>query len=63
RLKRAYAQFYWNKWDKGMLPMDTKNHKEMIACIEEKDDKALLAALKNDLKDFGEMQCNIPDYF
>lgn len=63
RLKRAYAQFYWSKWDPDFTPHDTRNHNEIISSIRNKDCRALLAALKDDLEDFGDLGCKITDVF
>jgi len=53
RLKRAYAQFYWDKWDAESLPLDTRNHSQIIQCIKDKNLEGLLSHLKNDLNDFS----------
>ena len=53
RLKRAYAQFYWGKWEQGFLPTDTRHHAQILACLREKNIDSALGYLKDDLKDFG----------
>ena len=63
RLKRAYAQFYWNKWDSLGKPLDTKYHKDIIRCIEEKDAKNLLIVLRKDLMDFGNTHLELTEFF
>lgn len=63
RLKRAYAQFYWSKWDASVTPLDTKNHAVIIESLEAKDTGKFLDALKNDLKDFGNICCDICEVF
>lgn len=62
RLKRAYAQLYWNRWEQ-IVHNDTRYHQEIIACIRDKRVDKLLAALKKDIQDFGDFTCEIPDYF
>ena len=61
RLKRAYAQFYWSKWDAGSVPYDTKNHSAILSAIEAQDADALLLALRHDLEDFGSLYVNLQD--
>ena len=63
RLKRAYAQFYWNKWDSISKPLDTKYHKDIIRCIENKDEKELLSVLRMDLMDFGNTHLELTEFF
>lgn len=53
RLKRAYAQFYWNKWDSTILPLDTKNHSMIIDSLRSRDFDGIVKYLKADLNDFG----------
>lgn len=33
-LRRAYAQFYWDRWDTTSPPMDTKNHQKILDYLE-----------------------------
>lgn len=63
RLKRAYAQFYWDKWDNISEPMDTRNHKEIIKHIMENNQELLLKALKDDLMDFGKLHLELTEFF
>lgn len=64
RLKRAYAQFYWDRWgESATRSWDTKNHEMMLAHIREKNIPALLGSLRLDLQDFGSLSCVVPDYF
>ncbi len=64
RLKRAYAQFYWDKWGQQTdKSWDTKHHQQIIDCIRSGDFPQLLASLHADLQDFGSLSCIIPDYF
>lgn len=53
RLKRAYAQFYWDTLDSATLSMDTRNHSHIIQALRDKDLSSLLSHLKSDLQDFG----------
>lgn len=53
RLKRAYAQFYWNNPDSASLSVDTKNHARIIRCLREKNLAGVLEFLRDDLSDFG----------
>lgn len=52
-LKRAYAQFYWDKWSAQYNPIDMRYHKEILSCIAEKNIDEALEKLKLDLNDFG----------
>lgn len=51
-LKRAYAQFYWDKWDSAYNPIDMRYHSTILSCIEGKDIDKALEYLSLDLKDF-----------
>jgi DNA-binding GntR family transcriptional regulator len=53
RLKRAYAQCYWNRWDTSISYSDTKNHRLIIEAIRNRDFPTIKSALANDLNDFG----------
>lgn len=53
RLKWAYTQFYWGRWDAAATPADTQNHQLIIAAIEGKNFDDILRYLKADLNDFG----------
>lgn len=53
RLKRAYAQFYWDKGDHKALQMDTRHHAKIIESLENKEIDQALFYLEEDLKDFG----------
>lgn len=64
RLKRAYAQFFFDKLDSLALSDDTSRHKFIIEAIEERDVPRLLSALKDDLRHFGSMsRVAIPEFF
>lgn len=63
RLKRAYAQFYWSRWDASAPPYDTRNHQAILAAVRRRDPAAALEALKNDLKDFGDLSCDIREVY
>jgi len=53
QLKRAYAQFYWNKWDNMTQPKDMRYHSQMIENIRKRDIDQAVEYLKADLADFG----------
>ena len=53
RLKRAYAQFYWDKGDHKMLQADTRYHARILESLENKDMDLTLSYLAEDLNDFG----------
>lgn len=52
-LTRAYAQFYWDKWENIVFPTDTKYHAKIIQCLEEKDTEGAIHFLRQDIRDFG----------
>ena len=58
RLKRAYAQFYWDNLDSVSLSMDTRNHQAILQSLKDNDLDGLRTHLKNDLNDFGGLQHN-----
>ena len=51
-LTRAYAQFYWDKWENISFPRDTKNHSNIIKCLRKKDIDGATYFLKEDIGDF-----------
>lgn len=51
-LRRAYAQFHWNKWNHYTIPSDMKYHQQIIQALREKDVDRAALCLKNDLSDF-----------
>ena len=53
RLKRAYAQFYWDDPDGLHFSMDTRNHEAILLALRQKDPLALANALAEDMNDFG----------
>ena len=53
RLKRAYAQFYWDDPESVHFSMDTRNHEAILKALRSKDGPALAAALAEDMNDFG----------
>lgn len=55
-LRRAYAQFYWDRWDATSPPMDTKNHQKILDYLEAGDIDRAIQALDDDLNDFGEVK-------
>lgn len=52
-LTRAYAQFYWDKWENISFPKDTKHHSNIIKCIRNKDYEGAVYFLRQDIADFG----------
>lgn len=54
-LKRAYAQFYWDKWDGQYNPSDMRYHQELLNCIKSHDIDGALKKLELDLQDFRSM--------
>lgn len=54
-LKRAYAQFYWDKWDSAYNPVDMRYHSSILTAIKEKDIDTALEYLAFDLSDFRSM--------
>lgn len=52
-LKRAYAQFYWNKWDISSTPSDLRYHSKILKYIENNEIDEAISYLTLDLKDFG----------
>lgn len=63
RLKRAYSQFFWDRMEDLDLSMDTKQHQYMIQALRDKDRPALMDLLIRDLQHFGDIHCEILDYF
>ncbi|MEA5010292.1 MAG: GntR family transcriptional regulator [Angelakisella sp.] len=57
-MRRAYAQFYWDKWDATSPPLDTQNHQKILDALENGDIDLAVTALDNDLNDFGEVQAH-----
>jgi len=53
RLKRAYAQCHWGKDEEPVDHMDTRNHARLLDALRSRDREAVLAALRDDLNDFG----------
>ncbi|MDO5540075.1 MAG: GntR family transcriptional regulator [Eubacteriales bacterium] len=51
-LKRAYAQYYWDRWDTQTKVDDMRYHHNIIECIKRKDIEGVLENLRLDLKDF-----------
>lgn len=51
-LKRAYAQFYWDKWNDHFDPFDMKYHQDIIACLKNGDIEGAAEKLELDFKDF-----------
>ena len=55
-LRRAYAQFYWDRWDTTSPPMVTKNHQKILDYLEAGNIDRAIQALDDDLNDFGEVK-------
>lgn len=53
RLKRAYAQLYWNNRDNSSLSLDTRFHAEIIQSLYDKDLDHLKTSITKDLCEFG----------
>ena len=51
-LRRAYSQFYWDKWNKSIVPTDVKSHKPLIQSLREKRFAEAVQWVRDDLKDF-----------
>ena len=51
-LKRAYAQFYWDKWDEKYNPVDMRYHCDLLSCLESRDLEGARKNLELDLQDF-----------
>jgi DNA-binding GntR family transcriptional regulator len=51
-LTRAYAQFYWDKWERTKPPTDTKYHAAILEAIAEKNMAKARRAIEQDLGDF-----------
>ncbi|MDO4267256.1 MAG: GntR family transcriptional regulator [Eubacteriales bacterium] len=51
-LKRAYAQFYWDKWDARYNPVDMRHHQEILSCLRSGDIEGAVQALDLDFGDF-----------
>lgn len=63
RLKRAYAQIYWENVDDILLLNDTANHQNIIDALRARDFRSTLLALKEDIRCFGNYRCELPEYF
>lgn len=53
RLKRAYAQCYWDFLENAFVFTDTRTHADLIECLRDHDMKNFLKLLKEDLNSFG----------
>ena len=51
-LTRAYAQFYWDKWENISFPRDTRHHANIIKCLRKKDPEGATYFLREDIGDF-----------
>lgn len=52
-LKRAYAQFYWQKWTTANPNDDVRFHESLIQSLENRELDQALNFLQKDLNDFG----------
>jgi len=52
-LKRAYAQFYWDKWTNSVISSDMKTHEKLIDALKRQDIDLAAQCLRLDLEDFG----------
>ncbi|MEG1271383.1 MAG: GntR family transcriptional regulator [Ruthenibacterium sp.] len=52
-LKRAYAQFYWNRWNNFVVASDMKSHTPLINALKEHNLTAAQQCIADDLQDFG----------
>ncbi len=52
-LRRAYAQYYWDKWSRSVITVDIRYHAPLIDALERRDMRAADEALRLDLGDFG----------
>ncbi|RGY97149.1 GntR family transcriptional regulator [Clostridium sp. AM58-1XD] len=52
-LRRAYAQYYHDKWNSTIPDMDTRYHIKLIRALEEHNLDDATTALSYDLNDFG----------
>ena len=52
-LKRAYAQYYWERRDHAEAVMDTKHHAVLLEALRSRDLSAACSALGKDLEDFA----------
>ena len=52
-LKRAYAQFYWDKWNTTVVSSDIRSPAKLIECLENRDIEEAMKYLDLDLEDFG----------
>jgi len=61
RLRRAYAQLYWNTLSSSTLSLafDTRHHADILQALRDKNLEELLRHLKNDIGDFGGLTYNL----
>ena len=52
-LKRAYAQFYWDKWTPAVVTLDMKSHQPLLVALAAGNLKQAQKYLQEDLQDFG----------
>ena len=62
RLKRAYAQFYWGKWEQTVPQLnDTRHHIDILNALKNKEPDAALHYLSADLNDFCGLKVSLPE--
>lgn len=52
-LNRAYAQFYWDKWNPTVISTDMKSHEKLLEALKNQDIDLAVKCLEMDLADFG----------
>ena len=52
-LNRAYAQFYWDKWNNSIISADMKSHRKLLDALKSQDLDQAVRYLALDLEDFG----------
>lgn len=52
-LNRAYAQFYWDKWNTTVISTDMKSHEKLLEALKNQDIEQAVKCLEMDLADFG----------
>ncbi len=53
-LKRAYAQFYWDKWRRVRFHFDNETHIKITNALQESDVSLASRLLKEDIESFGD---------
>lgn len=63
RLKRAYSQFFWDRFEEFDLSADTQQHRYIIQALRDRDRDTVMELLKKDMQLFGDIHCALPPYF